>query len=795
MKKILLLPLLFAATSLQAQHEIKVTDYIVSGPFKQQKPVVLDTLDVTGKKMTITDGYSKELKFYVNNNSFTKAKLKITGVKNPTIKVDGTTAKNELNLEPGHHELTVNYTIPTLDADSVKVALDANHEIECTSSTQHNYTFNDVINGLRVNKTQVSADGKYAIIGYQNVQPGGRANAYCEIVELATGKVIRRNEPINCRWMPHSIAYTFEERVGNSRTIRRVNVLTGERTDFASDLPEGGITISPTEDYLIISQEEKAPAGDADVYLVLEPDDKMTGWRNRNNLHRYDIATKQLQRITFGYHNASLYDISKDGKKLLVGVSRSRLTKRPTTITDFLIIDSQTLMTDTLMKGAEFLNSAMFSPDGKQILFAAPAEAFGGIGRDKDAGPYSSMYDVQLFLYDIASHTPSPLTKDFNPSVQNVVWSKADGQIYISAEDRDYVNLFAINPVTRTIRKLPAKEEVISGFSIASDAPIMTYHGVSTMNPVRAYYMQLNKPNKQKNHHALVSRLLSDCATTLLKDITLGECRDFNFRSSRGDSIYGRFYLPPHFVETKKYPMIVYYYGGCSPSSRNFETRYPWNYFAAQGYVVYVVNPGGASGFGQKHSARHVNTAGKGVAEDIIEGVKAVCKQYSFVDQKHIGCIGASYGGFMTEYLQTVTDIFACAVSHAGISDHTSYWGNGNWGYNYSEVSMAEKYPWTAKDLYVDQSPLYRADKIHTPLLLTHGTADTNVPPMESMQLFTALKLLGRDVALLHVKGENHGIMDYQKRIKWQNSIMAWFEKYLKGDETWWNTLYPVRYY
>ena len=84
--------------------------------------------------------------------------------------------------------------------------------------------------------------------------------------------------------------------------------------------------------------------------------------------------------------------------------------------------------------------------------------------------------------------------------------------------------------------------------------------------------------------------------------------------------------------------------------------------------------------------------------------------------------------------------------------------------------------------------------KIHTPLLLTHGTADTNVPPMESMQLFTALKLLGRDVALIHVKGENHGIMDYNKRILWTNSIMAWFEKYLKGDSTWWDTLYPEKH-
>lgn len=87
----------------------------------------------------------------------------------------------------------------------------------------------------------------------------------------------------------------------------------------------------------------------------------------------------------------------------------------------------------------------------------------------------------------------------------------------------------------------------------------------------------------------------------------------------------------------------------------------------------------------------------------------------------------------MTQYLQTQTDIFAAAISHAGISDHTSYWGEGYWGYSYSEVSMANSYPWSNPDLFVKQSPLFNADKIHTPLLFLHGDADVNVPVGESI--------------------------------------------------------------
>ena len=284
--------------------------------------------------------------------------------------------------------------------------------------------------------------------------------------------------------------------------------------------------------------------------------------------------------------------------------------------------------------------------------------------------------------------------------------------------------------------------------------------------------------------------LVEDMNRAILKGVDMGECKAWDFVNSRGDTICGRYYLPPHFDANKKYPLVVNYYGGCSPTSRFFETRYPHHAYAALGYIVYVLQPSGAVGFGQEFSSRHVNTAGDGVADDIIEGTKRFIADHPYIDGRKIGCIGASYGGFMTQYLQTKTDIFAAAISHAGISDHTSYWGEGYWGYSYSEISMAGSYPWTRKDLYVDHSPLFNADKIHTPLLFLHGTADTNVPVGESIQMFTALKLLGRPTAFVAIEGENHWVMNYDKRIKWQNTIFAWFAKWLKNDPTWWNAMY-----
>ncbi|MDD2192623.1 MAG: prolyl oligopeptidase family serine peptidase, partial [Bacteroidales bacterium] len=123
--------------------------------------------------------------------------------------------------------------------------------------------------------------------------------------------------------------------------------------------------------------------------------------------------------------------------------------------------------------------------------------------------------------------------------------------------------------------------------------------------------------------------------------------------------------------------------------------------------------------------------------------------------------------------------------------DITSYWGEGYWGYSYSSGATANSYPWNRRDIYVDRSPLFNAHKINTPILLLHGDSDTNVPVGESIQMYNALKILGKDVEFITVKGENHGIVDYEKRLKWNNTIYAYFAKYLKGQDTWWKAMYP----
>lgn len=832
----LLAAALMASISASAETiEVKTLKY--AGPYAVAQPWMADSVNIKGEAFDLKQLLDSPLSFTllnkgkevtaaqlladkqdalhlasfcVSNTQRTKATIAVEGLEQYRLFVDGEQVevngdKAETILTPSQHTVVIKYLTrknASSDKKSIKLTVTAANGAPLSvgdAAAKRAYNIYDVICAPNYPSVSISPNGKFIVVRKTWVDRKGNNHSINELRNSQTNRLMATFEE-SVKWMPSSNKLYFtqkasdssiagEEKQDGTLQLITINPLTMEREVLASHLPEGWFQFTPDEKTLIYTLTTEGRKKDPQVYDVKEPEDRQPGWRERSNLAKYDLASGILQPLTFGYHNIYLMDISADSRYLLIGKEEERLTKRPTTLTSFYRLDlgsmnassATTPKVETLIEKGEFLNSAQFSPDGKSILVSASPEAFNGIGKNVEEGQTPSMIDTQLYLMTLSDKKVRPLTRDFNPNVQSVDWSKADGNIYFTAEDKDCVHLFLLNPKSGKFTLLKTPEEYIKSFSLASSAAEMAFSGQSASNADRLYKM---------NTKALKSQLVDDLSARELKDVELGECKAWNFVNSRGDTLCCRYYLPPHFDAAKKYPMIVNYYGGCSPTSRMFQSRYPHHVYAAMGYVVLVVNPSGATGFGQKFSARHVDTAGEGVAEDIISSTQAFCDEHAFVNRKKIGCIGASYGGFMTQYLQTKTDLFAAAISHAGISDHTSYWGEGYWGYSYSEVSMANEYPWTNKHLFVDQSPLYNADKIHTPLLFVHGTADNNVPVGESIQLYTALKLLGRPTAMVLVDGQDHHIIDYEKRLKWQNTIFAWFAKWLQDDASWWTEMY-----
>ena len=667
----------------------KVTQVRYAGPFSVKNPVMIDEKDVSAKqfdesnlldipirqtllengqmidiKSLPSGGDSKEaalhmIGFNVENKLYTGITIEVKGIRKYQLFVDGKKQMSGyIRLEPTTHQVVVKYlTVPTdsqkgeNEEEKQEVAINIESDSSPSGETEgsvrisdysarHKYNFMDVITASTYTGAALSPNGKYIRISYRTTANDGKTKTHTLIRETATGRQIA-DLGYSVYWMPTSNKYYYTEDTPAGMKFYCVDPATGIETTLAEGVPRGSYNIAPTEDYLILFKESEGPKEDEGVYQVLEPEDRQAGWRNRTNLLRYDIKSGMVQPLTHGHHNINLGGISNDGKLLLYGTERSRLTERPTTVGSLYLLNLETMETKCVYENDGFASRAILSPDGSMIAIYGSPEAFGGIGKNVPEGRTPSMTDNQLFLIDVnrADLSTSNLrcvTKYFNPSVSRAMWNQSDGMLYLTAEDRDSVNLFQLNPKTEKIKEIACSEEVINSFDCASTTGLIAYYGVSASNSNRLHL--LNTKNMR-------STLFHDLSSENLKDATLGECHAWTFTNSRGEEISGRYYLPADFDPSRQYPMIVNYYGGCSPTSRNFESRYPHHAYASLGYVVLVINPSGATGFGQEFSSRHVNTAGEGVAQDIIDGTKQFCKEHSFVNAKKIGCIGPATAG------------------------------------------------------------------------------------------------------------------------------------------------------
>lgn len=835
----LILTGLFALSNITAQKKQPLKEIYSVSPIRVTYPLKTDSVDIKGNKLTDAnllkmkvsipgqDTFKQPLKadtagyfnlekpaedaafhlfsFYTNTSHYAKGNLKITSpnmfelyvdnklVKSKTTKEsDKKTAKDlttQIISYPKANRVTIKLLSTAKDTITpcLKVTIESQNKDTTTLfnivNTDHRrIDFSDIILGKRLTNAQISPNGQYALLSYRN-NFGEKSILSTELYNQKTGKSIQIGDgKPQLNWLPTTNKMYYVQTLGDINNLVTIDPETLQETIIARDIPKENLTISPDEKSLYYYVQEKGNETRGDLKLLLSPNDRQPNFRNKSFIYRYELSTGLSQQITFGSGTTSLNDISPDSKRILFSVAEEQLTERPFRLNSMYMYNLETMSVDTLWANQGFAYSASFSPDGKKVLITGAPEAFGGIGLNINEGQIANSYDLQAFIMDLQTKKIDPITKDFDPSVDDMVWNKYDNYIYIKVSDKDYVRVYRYNTLKKQFTLLPSEEEVIRQFRVANNAPAGLYIGASTANTTKAYIINLKD---------LKNKLISDPDKEHQDKLMYGKSSDWNFINSDGTTIYGRCFLPEGFENTKKYPLIVYYYGGTTATIRSYEHNYPPNVYAALGYVVYVIQPSGATGFGQKFSAMHVNAWGKRTADDIIEGTRKFIEEHPYINTKKIGCIGASYGGFMTMYLQTRTDMFTAAVSHAGISSISSYWGEGYWGFTYSSAASAHSYPWNNWDMYVKQSPLFNADKVKTPILLLHGTADTNVPPGESIQFYTALKILGKPVELIEVKGENHVIANYKHRLEWMNSVLAWFDHWLKDEPAWWKELYP----
>ena len=696
--------------------------------------------------------------------------------------------KIDLEIDNGVHELLLKLLTT---GDSLRFAAgitpagkDGTAVLSWCDNPQRMVTIHDILEGEEVSGASLSPSGKYLLLRINEVLPGsGKTQSHVRIYDMDLKKniIALKNISMRAEWLPATDRLCYQVNKDDVSDIYVYDVQSGDEKLIVSDLKSPGrIRWSPDESYFLFTRTDEA-AETGDLKRVFDNDDRIPGDRNRSFLFCYDLKSKLVRQLTAGNESASLQDIKPDGTKILFSISRPDYSAVPFSKQDLFEMDIRTMKLDTVWKDKLYGGYCQYSSDGTQLLVSGGPETFGETGVKVSEGRIPNSYDTQLFLFDLKTKKAEALTLDFAPAVERTYWSK-DGSVYLTADERDYVNLYRLDMKKRIFTKIEVPVEVIGSVDYAMNNPVAVYDGSSISTPQKLYALDLRTGK---------STFILYPKEQQLKEVEFGNSEEWNFVNSSGTTIYGRIYFPPGYDPEMKYPVIVNYYGGTTPTNRSFGGRYPKNIWAASGYIVYVLQPSGSTGFGQDFSALHVNGWGRDAIDDIIEGTRLFLKAHPSADAENVGCIGASYGGYTTMMLQTRTDIFKTAIAHAGISDITSYWGEGYWGYSYSSAAAKESYPWNRRDIYVDNSPLFNADKFNNSILLLHGTADTNVPVGESLQFYAALKILGKDVEMVLVSGENHHILDYKKRIEWHNTIMAWFDKMLKDQPDQWKDMYP----
>ena len=251
---------------------------------------------------------------------------------------------------------------------------------------------------------------------------------------------------------------------------------------------------------------------------------------------------------------------------------------------------------------------------------------------------------------------------------------------------------------------------------------------------------------------------------------------------AKGNKLQGILYKPENFDPAKKYPMIVYFYERYSDLVYNHFDFKPsastvnFAYFVSNGYLVFVPD-----------IVYKVGEPGRSAFNCVVSGTRELMKR-PYVDGENIGIQGQSWGGYQVAYLITQTDLYKCAMAGAPVSNMTSAYGGIRWGSGWSRMFQYERTQsrlgltlWDDTDLYIENSPLFFADEINTPLLIMHNDNDGAVPWYQGIEYFLALRRLNKPAWMLVYNGEAHNLRKLHNKKDLSQRMSQFFDHYLKG--------------
>jgi dipeptidyl aminopeptidase/acylaminoacyl peptidase len=401
--------------------------------------------------------------------------------------------------------------------------------------------------------------------------------------------------------------------------------------------------------------------------------------------------------------------------------------------------------------------SPLYSPDGRFLAYRAQVRP--GFESDR----------WRLMLYDRKSESAVSLTESFDRWVGSIAWAPDSSRLFFTAEDRGREPIFTIPAAGGAVRIAIGGNAHLGDVQLTRDGKTMVYTGHSGSSPVEIF--------RAASTGGAAVRLtrLNDAVLTAHQLTPLEEVW---YEGAEGHKIQGLVVKPPAFDPQKKHPLLVLIHGG--PQGAWGESwSYRWNaqVFAGAGYVVFMPNPRGSTGFGQAFLDQISGDWGGKVYQDLMFGVDYLSAQ-PYVDGGKVAAAGGSYGGYMVNWLLGHTPRFKALISHAGVYDLRSMAGETEelWFVHWEFKGL----PWDNPEMYQKWSPSHFAHEFQTPTLVIHGEQDYRVPFGQGLQLFTALQMKKVPSKLLLFPDEGHWILKPQNSLLWYSAFLGWLQEWVR---------------
>jgi len=684
---------------------------------------------------------------------------------------------------------------------------------------KHPFSFEDMMSLKRVSEPSVSPDGKWVLFSAVDVDlAANKKTAHSWVVPTAGGpahEIIPDQDADRPRWAPDGKRFAFVSTKESGSQIwiadfddtrgkvTRVHRLTAIATEAEGELwsPDGKTIL------FISSVYPECPDEGCNQRKLEESSHSMVKamifnrllyrhWNSykggkRSHLLIISLEGGPSRDLTPGDYDAPVFSLggqdnyafSPDGQEICYTSNHDPVEATSTNNDLWVVSVNGGEATNITAENKASDSTPLYSPDGNYLAYRAQAQP----GYESDR--------FRLLLYDRKTRKITNLTESFDRWVGDFAWAPDSKAIYFTAEDKGQAPIYVVDRVEATGNRgqLAKTRVLVAGYNsdlrITPDGKTLVFSRMSAAEPGEIYASEASGQgcsamtgdvDSGEEKCALnTGRAVTRLNEPLLSKVDMSKIESFWFRGAKGDEVEGFVFKPPSFDRSQKYPVKFLIHGG-PQGAWGDDWSYRWNpeLFAANGYVVVMINFHGSTGYGQKFVDAIRGDWGGAPFEDLMKGLDYAEQHYPFLDKDRECALGASYGGYMANWILGHTDRFKCIVSHDGMFNSTSAWGTTEelW-FNEWEFRGT---PYNHRSLYDQWSPHLSATNFKTPTLVVHGQLDYRLDVSEGFQLFTTLQRLGVPSKMLYFPDEGHWVLKPQNSELWYKTVNDWVDQWVR---------------